>query len=438
MTDPQQNSAIQPPGGDDILVLGLQWGDEGKGRIVDRLAGDAGLVVRFNGGANAGHTVVAEGRRWRLSLLPSGVVRGRPGLLGPGVLLDAQALLDEIDALAAQGIAVGPAQLRVADEAALVLPVHRAVERVREARLREPIGSTQRGIGPAAEDRAGRRALRVGDLRDPLRLEQRLAELLDHHNTWLRAAGAPEETLRGTLAGLQALAPRLLPYAGAAGEAIDAARASGAPLLLEGAQAVMLDLDWGAYPFVTASSTAAGLAALGGGLWPVRRPQVLGVCKAYATRVGAGPLPTELHGAEGDLLRERGGEYGTNTGRPRRCGWLDAVQLRHACRVAGADALALTKLDVLDGLPEVRIAVAYRQDGRRLDRLPADAAAQSRLEPVYETLPGWQAPTHGLRDVGALPPAARAFVRRVAELAGRPVRWVSTGAERDDLIDLGV
>jgi adenylosuccinate synthase len=431
---PQQNSSDHL--GVDTLVLGLQWGDEGKGRIVDLLAGRAGLVVRFNGGHNAGHTIVAQGRRFKLSLLPSGVVRGRPGLIGAGVALDAQALLDEIDGLAAQGLHVAPGMLSVDEGAALVLPVHRSVERAREARQREPIGSTLRGIGPACEDRAGRRGLRVGDLRDPQRLEQRVGEALEHHNAWLRAVGELQADVRETVDGLLALAPRLLAYAGPAHAAIAAAHAAGAPLLLEGAQAVMLDLDWGAYPFVTASSTSAGIAALAAGmpLARARAPRVLGVCKAYSTRVGAGPLPTELHGAEGAWLRERGQEFGTNTGRPRRCGWLDMVQLRHACTVAGADALALTKIDVLDGLDAIRIAVAYRLDGQWLERMPTDAATQFRVEPVYETLPGWPAPTRAVRHENALPPQARAFVRRVEELAGVPVQWVCTGAERDDVV----
>jgi adenylosuccinate synthase len=418
-----------------VAVIGAQWGDEGKGKVVDWLASRADIVVRFQGGHNAGHTLVVGEQTYKLSLLPSGVVRGKLGVIGNGVVLDPQALLDEIAKVTAQGLAVTPGNLRIAESVPLILPLHPALDKAREAaRGAGAIGTTGRGIGPAYEDKVARRAIRLCDLAEPDTLERKLDELLLHHNTLLRGLGAPEFGKEALLAQLLALAPVLLPFAEPVWERLDAARHEGRRVLFEGAQAVMLDVDHGTYPFVTSSNTVAGNAAAGAGVGPGAVGMVLGIAKAYTTRVGSGPFPTELRDDTGRLLGERGREFGTVTGRPRRCGWFDACMVRQAVKVGGIDGLVLTKLDVLDGLPELRICTGYRVDGQELRRLPAAPGAQARVEPIYETLEGWSGSTRGARSYAELPAEAVKYIRRIEELVEAPAVLLSTSPERDDTI----
>lgn len=418
-----------------VAVIGAQWGDEGKGKVVDWLASRADIVVRFQGGHNAGHTLVVGDQTYKLSLLPSGVVRGKLGIIGNGVVIDPQALLDEIARLKGQGLDVGPHNLRIADNAPLILPLHAALDRAREqARGERRIGTTGRGIGPAYEDKVARRAIRVADLAEPETLSAKLDELLLHHNTLLAGLGAETFTKEALLEGLKAVAEPVLAYAEPVWERLDRARREGRRILFEGAQAVMLDVDHGTYPFVTSSNTVAATAASGSGLGPSAIGFVLGIAKAYSTRVGAGPFPTELHDETGRLLGERGHEFGTVTGRRRRCGWFDAVLVRQAVKLGGIHGIALTKLDVLDGLPEIRINVAYRLGGEVLNRLPAAPLAQAKVEPVYEVMEGWQGSTRGARSWAELPAAAIKYVRRIEELIEAPVTLLSTSPERDDTI----
>lgn len=417
-----------------VVVVGAQWGDEGKGRLVDWLAEQADLVVRFNGGHNAGHTLVVDGKTYKLALLPSGVVRGKRGLIGNGVALDPEALLAEIDRMAQLGVTVTPDTLTIADTATLVLPIHRALDRAQEQLRREPLGTTLRGIGPAYEDKVGRRGVRVCDLAEPDVLSARLDTLFDYHNAWFRGLGLDTFDKDAALAALLELAPKILPFAGPVWARLDEAQRAGERTLFEGSQAVMLDIDWGTYPYVTSSSTVASAAATGSGVSAARLGHVLGVTKAYATRVGGGPFPSETTGETGERLRERGREFGVNTGRPRRCGWLDCAQLRQSVKVAGIDSLALTKIDVLDGFDFVDICTGYEIDGQRIDFLPPGYAAQQHVKPVYERLPGWPTPTQGITRYDDLPPQARALIERVAACVGVPVSIVTTGPERGDTI----
>ena len=420
-----------------VAVIGAQWGDEGKGKVVDWLASRAEIVVRFQGGHNAGHTLVVDGKTYKLSLLPSGVVRGKLGLIGNGVVLDPDALFAEIEKVRAQGLDVGPHNLRVAETTPLILPLHPALDRAREAaRGEDKIGTTGRGIGPAYEDKVGRRSIRVCDLAEPETLSFKLDELLLHHNSLLKGLGAPLFDKQPLLDALLALAPRLLPYAAPVWEVLEEARLAGRRVLFEGAQAVMLDVDHGTYPYVTSSNTVAGNAAAGSGVGPGTVGTVLGIAKAYTTRVGSGPFPSELHDATGKLLGERGHEFGTVTGRPRRCGWFDAAMVRQAVKIGGVDGLVLTKLDVLDGLPELKICTGYRVGGEVLKRLPAAMRAQAACEPVYETLPGWAGSTRGARSYAELPAEAVKYVRRIEELVEAPVMMLSTSPDRDDTIAL--
>ena len=420
-----------------VAVIGAQWGDEGKGKVVDWLASRADIVVRFQGGHNAGHTLVVGDETYKLSLLPSGLVRGKLGVIGNGVVVDPEALLAEMDRVRAQGLDVSPRTLRIAENAALILPVHGALDRAREeARGARKIGTTGRGIGPAYEDKVARRAIRVCDLAEPETLDAKLDELLLHHNTLLRGLGARPFEKRALLEGLLALAPRILPHAEPVWERLDEARRSGKRILFEGAQAVMLDVDHGTYPFVTSSNTIAATAAAGSGVGPAAVGFVLGIAKAYTTRVGSGPFPTELHDDTGRLLGTRGHEFGTVTGRPRRCGWFDAVLVRQAVKVGGIQGLALTKLDVLDGLPELRICVGYDIGGERHRRLPAGQAAQAAAMPIYETVEGWPGSTRGARSWAELPAQAIKYVRRIEELVETPVTLLSTSPERDDTIPM--
>jgi adenylosuccinate synthase len=419
-----------------VAVIGAQWGDEGKGKVVDWLASRADIVVRFQGGHNAGHTLVVGNQTYKLSLLPSGLVRGKLGIIGNGVVVDPEALLNEIARVGGQGLEVTPANLRISESAPLILPLHAALDRARElARGERRIGTTGRGIGPAYEDKVARRAIRVADLAEPATLADKLDELLLHHNTLLRGLGAETFEKAALLDRLLALAPRLLPFAEPVWERLDAARRAGDRVLFEGAQAVMLDVDHGTYPFVTSSNTVAATAAAGSGVGPGAVGFVLGIAKAYATRVGAGPFPTELTDATGQLLGERGHEFGTVTGRRRRCGWFDAALVRQAVKVGGIHGLALTKLDVLDGLPELRVGIGYEAEGGApLRHMPAAPGAQAGLRPVFETLEGWSGSTRGARSWAELPAQAIKYVRRIEELVEAPVTLLSTSPERDDTI----
>ena len=419
-----------------VVVIGAQWGDEGKGKIVDWLSSRADVVVRFQGGHNAGHTLVVNGETYRLSLLPSGIVRaGKLSVIGNGVVVDPWALVDEIDRLTAQGVTVTPARFRIAETCALILPFHRELDALREDATRGiKIGTTRRGIGPAYEDKVGRRALRICDLRDPALVSERLEGLLTHHNALRRGLGADPIDKAEIEAALAAVAPRILPFAGPVWQTLADARERGARILFEGAQGVLLDVDHGTYPFVTSSHTVAGQAAAGAGVGPAALDYVLGIAKAYTTRVGAGPFPTELADETGRLLGERGHEFGTVTGRRRRCGWFDAVLVRQAVTVGGIRGIAFSKLDVLDGLDRIKICVAYRLGERVLDHLPPDRASQEQVEPVYETLDGWRESTRGARSWRDLPATAVKYVRRVEELIGAPVALLSTSPEREDTI----
>jgi adenylosuccinate synthase len=418
-----------------VAVIGAQWGDEGKGKVVDWLASRADAVVRFQGGHNAGHTLVVGNQTYKLSLLPSGLVRGKLGIIGNGVVVDPIALLAEIDRVQAQGLVVTPETLRIAENAPLILPLHGALDRAREAARGEAkIGTTGRGIGPAYEDTVARRAIRACDLAEPETLSAKLDELLLHHNTLLRGLGAPIFEKAELLEGLLALAPRLLPFIEPVWERLDALRSAGKRILFEGAQAVMLDVDHGTYPFVTSSNTVAATAASGAGVGPSAVGFVLGIAKAYCTRVGSGPFPTELFDETGRLLGERGHEFGTVTGRPRRCGWFDAAMVRQAVKVGGIQGLALTKLDVLDGFSELRVCTGYVVRGETIRHLPAAPGAQAAAEPVYETLEGWRDSTRGARSWADLPAQAIKYVRRIEELVEAPVTLLSTSPERDDTI----
>src|SRR4051812_11811557 len=419
-----------------VVVVGSQWGDEGKGKIVDWLSERADIVVRFQGGHNAGHTLVIDGATYKLSLLPSGVVRpGKLSVIGNGVVLDPSALIEEIDRLAGQGVSVTPDSLRIAENATLILPLHQQLDVAREtSNSATRIGTTGRGIGPAYEDKVGRRAIRLMDLADLPALGGKIDRLLAHHNALRRGLGL--EPLAGSAIKdqLASVAPRVLPYMDSVWSLLDRKRREGKRILFEGAQGALLDIDHGTYPFVTSSNTVAAQAATGSGLGPSAINYVLGICKAYTTRVGEGPFPTEQKNELGRLLGERGREFGTVTGRPRRCGWFDAVLVRQTVRTSGISGLALTKLDILDGLPEIKVCVAYRLDGREIDYLPASASAQTRAEPVYETVEGWKSKTAGARSWAELPAQAIKYVRRIEELVDCPVALLSTSPEREDTI----
>jgi len=418
-----------------VAVVGAQWGDEGKGKIVDWLSERAEIVVRFQGGHNAGHTLVVGNVEYKLSLLPSGVVRGKLSIIGNGVVVDPWALLAEIDTMRGKGLEISPKNLKLADNAALILPSHGALDRAREERRGDKkIGTTGRGIGPAYEDKVGRRAIRVCDLADPGALEDRVDEVLLHHNALLRGLDAPEVERNELLAALREVGPRVLPYADACWRTLGEARRAGRRILFEGAQAAMLDVDHGTYPYVTSSNTLAGQAAAGSGIAPSAIGFVLGITKAYTTRVGAGPFPTELTDEVGQRLGDRGREFGTVTGRRRRCGWFDAVMVRQAIIMGGIDGIALTKLDVLDGFDEIKLCTAYRRGGKTYDHLPAGVTAQAEIEPVYETLEGWRESTRGARSWVDLPANAIKYIRRVEELIGAPVTILSTSPEREDTI----
>jgi adenylosuccinate synthase len=418
-----------------VAVVGAQWGDEGKGKVVDWLSERADVVVRFQGGHNAGHTLVVDGVTYKLSLLPAGVVRGKLSIIGNGVVVDPWALIAEIDRIAELGVKVTPELLKLAENAALILPLHGHIDRAREeASGGNRIGTTGRGIGPAYEDKVARRAIRVCDLADDAVLETKIERLLTHHNALLRGLGMAEVEGGELLAQIKDIAPKVLPFADVVWQRLEAARKAGRRILFEGAQGAMLDVDHGTYPYVTSSNTVSGTAASGSGIGPGQVGYVLGICKAYTTRVGSGPFPTELKDEIGNLIGDRGREFGVVTGRRRRCGWFDAVLVRQAVKVGGISGIALTKLDILDGFDELKICTGYRADGKLLGHLPASMALQAKVEPIYESIEGWQDSTRGARSWVELPAAAIKYVRRIEELIEAPVGLLSTSPEREDTI----
>ena len=419
-----------------VTVVGAQWGDEGKGKLVDWLSNRADVVVRFQGGHNAGHTLVVGDQVYKLSLLPSGVVQGKLSVIGNGVVVDPWALLSEIAKVEAQGVAITPDLLILADNACLILPIHGDLDKAREAQSTQKIGTTGRGIGPAYEDKVGRRAIRVADLADPQALRAKIDRLLTHHGALRRGLGLPDADADADVLHAQLLevAPRILSYAQPAWRVLDAKVREGRRVLFEGAQGALLDVDHGTYPFVTSSNTVAGQAAAGSGLGPRSVGYVLGIVKAYTTRVGEGPFPTELDDEVGAHLSTVGREVGVVTGRARRCGWFDAVLVRQSVAINGIHGIALTKLDVLDGLKALKVCVGYRIDGQVLDYLPAGLRDQSAATPIYEELEGWSETTQGARSWKDLPGAAVKYVRRIEELIGAPVALLSTSPEREDTI----
>jgi adenylosuccinate synthase len=420
-----------------VVVVGAQWGDEGKGKIVDWMSIEADVVVRFQGGHNAGHTLVIDGKVYKLSLLPSGIVRsGKLSVIGNGVVVDPHHFVKEVAAIEAQGVSVTPDNLKLAENAPLILSLHRELDAHREQSSAggTKIGTTMRGIGPAYEDKAGRRSIRVMDLAEPDTLDAKIERLLSHHNPLRRGLGLPEITVEAIRDELMAVAPKVLPFMAATWDLLDGLRRQGKRILFEGAQGALLDVDHGTYPFVTSSNTVAANAATGSGLGPKAIGYVLGIAKAYTTRVGGGPFPTELTDDIGRTIGERGHEFGTVTGRARRCGWFDAVLVRQTVKTSGIDGIALTKLDILDGFDEIKVCVRYMLDGQEIDRLPASQAAQARVQPIYETIEGWSGVTAGARSWADLPAQAIKYVRRIEELIGAPVALLSTSPERDDTI----
>ncbi len=418
-----------------VTVVGAQWGDEGKGKIVDWLSNRADVVVRFQGGHNAGHTLVVDGVTYKLSLMPSGVVQKKLSLIGNGVVVDPWAFIEEVEKVRAQGVDIGPKVVRVAENATLILPVHRELDALRENRDDGmKIGTTRRGIGPAYEDKVGRRAVRVIDLADETQLRRRVTELLHHHNALRRGFGVAEVDAEALMEELRAIAPKILPFADPVWKTLNRAIAEDKKILFEGAQGAFLDVDHGTYPFVTSSNTVAGQASAGSGVGPAETGYVLGIVKAYTTRVGEGPFPTELTDEIGKRIGERGHEFGTVTSRQRRCGWFDAVLVRQSCKINGIKGVALTKLDVLDGFDELKVCVGYKFNGEMYDRLPAGTGAQAGVEPVYETFKGWQGSTAGARSWMDLPAEAVKYVRRIEELIETPVALLSTSPEREDTI----
>jgi adenylosuccinate synthase len=419
-----------------VVVVGAQWGDEGKGKIVDWLSERADVIARFQGGHNAGHTLVIDGKVYKLSLLPSGIVRGgKLSVIGNGVVVDPWHLVTEIDKLRGQGVDISPENLILAENASLILPIHGELDRGREAQTGvAKIGTTGRGIGPAYEDKVGRRAIRVADIFDEATLDTRIGRLLTHHNALRTGLGLEPVDPVALKAQILEIAPKIKPYAGPVWKVLTDARRAGKRILFEGAQGSLLDIDFGTYPYVTSSNVIAGQAATGVGLGPTAIDFVLGIVKAYTTRVGEGPFPAELFDADGERLGERGHEFGTVTGRKRRCGWFDAVLVRQTCATSGVSGIALTKLDVLDGFKTLKICVGYELDGKRMDYLPTAADQQARCTPIYEAMDGWSETTAGARSWADLPGAAIKYVRRIEELIQCPVALLSTSPERDDTI----
>ena len=419
-----------------VVVVGAQWGDEGKGKIVDWLSERADIVARFQGGHNAGHTLVIDGKVYKLSLLPSGIVRGgKLSVVGNGVVIDPWALLSEMEGLRGQGVDITTENFRIAENATLILPLHRELDGIREAAAgKGKIGTTGRGIGPAYEDKVGRRAIRVSDLANLQSLEAKIDRLLAHHNALrkgLEVELADGEELYNQLAEL---APKILPYMDSVWDLLDKAKRQGKRILFEGAQGTMLDIDHGTYPYVTSSNTVASQAATGTGMGPNSLNYILAIAKAYTTRVGEGPFPTELFDEIGQKIGERGHEFGTVTGRQRRCGWFDAVMVRQAMKTSGVTGVALTKLDVLDGLEEIKVCTGYELDGKSIERFPASMGAQARVKPVYKSFEGWSGTTEGARTWDELPAQAVKYVRQIEQLIETPISLLSTSPEREDTI----
>ncbi len=419
-----------------VAVVGAQWGDEGKGKIVDWLSERADVVARFQGGHNAGHTLVIDGVVYKLSLLPSGILRpGKLAVIGNGVVIDPWALLAEIEKISGQGVEISHKNLRIAGNATLILPLHRELDQLREAAAGDgKIGTTGRGIGPAYEDKVGRRAIRVNDLADLTTIGPKIERMLAHHNALRRGHGQPELKAADILKDLAEVAPKILPFADAVWAVLDEHRKKGSRILFEGAQGILLDIDHGTYPYVTSSNTVAGQAATGTGIGPSAVNYVLGIAKAYTTRVGSGPFPTEQINDVGELIGQRGREFGTVTGRKRRVGWFDAVLVRQAIKTSGIQGIALTKLDVLDGISEIKVGVGYKLDGKVIDRFPEAEDAQQRVEPIYESFEGWSGTTAGARSWNVLPAQAIKYVKYLEELIECPVALLSTSPERNDTI----
>jgi len=420
-----------------VVVVGAQWGDEGKGKIVDWLSERADVIARFQGGHNAGHTLVIDGKVYKLNALPSGVVRGgKLSVIGNGVVLDPWHLVREIAAIRSQGVEISPASLMIAENTPLILPIHGELDRAREEASSQgtKIGTTGRGIGPAYEDKVGRRSVRVADLADRKTLEARVDRALQHHNPLRKGLGIEAIDRDALIAQLLEIAPEILQYAAPVWQVLNERKKKGERILFEGAQGALLDIDFGTYPFVTSSNVIAGQAATGVGMGPTAIDYVLGIVKAYTTRVGEGPFPTELDDADGQRLGERGHEFGTVTGRKRRCGWFDAALVRQTCATSGVTGISLTKLDVLDGFDTLKICVGYELDGQKLDYLPIAADAQARCTPIYEEMPGWSESSEGARSWADLPAQAIKYVRRIEELIDCPVALLSTSPEREDTI----
>ena len=419
-----------------ITVIGSQWGDEGKGKIVDWLASKADVVVRFQGGHNAGHTLVIGNQIYKLHLLPSGIVRsGKFSVIGNGVVIDPWALLKEISELRQQGVEITPANLLVSENAAMILPLHGEIDRaLEEARGSAKIGTTGRGIGPTYEDKVGRRGLRICDLAHPDTLRRKLENMMMFHNALLKGLGAKPVDIEACAKALVEIAPQITPFVGSCWQALDKAKSGNKKILFEGAQGIMLDVDHGTYPFVTSSNTVAAQASIGTGMGADQIGYVLGITKAYTTRVGSGPFPTELFDETGEILGQRGHEFGTTTGRKRRCGWFDAVQVRQAVKTSGIHGIALMKIDVMDTLKEIKICVAYECRGKKYDYLPAATDLQADVKPVYETMPGWQSSLDGVRKFADLPENAVKYIRRLESLIGVPAAVISTSPQREDTI----
>ena len=420
-----------------VTVIGTQWGDEGKGKIVDLLAEKADCIVRFQGGNNAGHTLVIDGKTYKLNLLPSGIVRDNTvSYIGNGVVLDPFALINEIKSVTEQGLNISPEKLVVSDSCHLILPVHKILDGLTEENLGAMnLGTTRKGIGPAYEDKVARRGIRVADLRKPDALRSRLDAMMAHHNISLKGNGQDALKSEDVFNDLINIADTILSFAGAVGHELDKAYKANKNIMFEGAQGSLLDIDHGTYPFVTSSNTAAGQISAGSGLGAARKSHIIGLAKAYTTRVGTGPFPTELDDDIGNYLGEKGHEFGTVTGRKRRCGWFDAVLVKHACTVSDVDSIALTKLDVLDELDEINICVGYKINGKTIDHVPAHHADWDDIEPIYETVSGWNGKTTvGINNIDDLPNEAKSYIKRLEDLIGRPISIISTSPERNDTI----
>ena len=419
-----------------IVVVGSQWGDEGKGKIVDWLSDQADIVIRFQGGHNAGHTLVIDGVTYKLRLLPSGIVRkGKISIIGNGVVVDPWALLEEIKEIKLKGVDVNEDNFLISESANLILPFHREMDEIREdAAGKGKIGTTRRGIGPAYEDKVGRRSIRVMDLRSESNLDHRLETVLLHHNAIRKGLGKKIYKKNDLKKELLKIAPEILKYSQPVWLKIDEFKKKKKKILFEGAQGILLDVDHGTYPFVTSSNTVAASAATGSGCGPNTIHYVLGITKAYTTRVGEGPFPTELNDKIGKLLGSRGKEFGTVTSRKRRCGWFDGVLVRQAIRISGIDGIALTKLDVLDELDEIKICVQYELDGKKIDYLPAAVEDQIKIKPIYKTFPGWKSSTSGIRNIEKLPENAKKYISAVEDFIGAKISSISTSPEREDTI----